>query len=221
MKIKAITNHLESVAPPAYQESYDNAQLITGNPNWDCSGILTSLDCLEQTVGEAIEKKCNLIVAHHPIVFSGLKSITGKNYIERTIIKAIKNDVAIYAIHTNLDNIKRGVNEMMADKLQLSDQKILAPKKQLLKKLHTFCPADKTDEVRQALFEAGGGNIGNYDSCSFNVEGKGTFKANDNADPYVGEKGVLHQENETRIELVFQAHIAKLVRVWLGNLKNQ
>jgi len=206
MLIKDIINHLESFAPPAYQEGYDNARLITGNKNWQCTGVLTTLDCLEAIVDEAIGKNCNLIVAHHPIVFSGLKSITGKNYIERTIIKAIKNDVAIYAIHTNLDNVYNGVNKVIADKLQLKNQSILTPKKTMLKKLYTFCPVDKAVEVRTALFDAGAGNIGNYSNTSFNIPGTGTFKANENAQPYVGEKGKLHTEQETKIETVFEAY---------------
>jgi len=206
MLIKEIINHLESFAPSAYQESYDNARLITGNKNWECTGALTTLDCLEATVEEAINKKCNLIVAHHPIVFSGLKSITGKNYIERTIIKAIKHDVAIYAIHTNLDNVHNGVNKVIADKLQLKNQSILSPKKAMLKKLYTFCPVNKVEEVRAALFDAGAGNIGNYSDTSFNTAGTGTFKANENAQPHVGEKGKLHLEQETKIETVFEAY---------------
>jgi len=206
MLIKEIINHLESFAPSAYQESYDNARLITGNKNWECTGALTTLDCLEATIEEAINKKCNLIVAHHPIVFSGLKSITGKNYIERTIIKAIKNDVAIYAIHTNLDNVQNGVNKVIADKLKLKNQSILSPKKTMLKKLFTFCPTNKVEEIRAALFEAGAGNIGNYSSTSFNIAGTGTFKANENAQPYVGEKNKLHLEEETKIETVFEAY---------------
>jgi len=207
MKIADIIQHLESIAPTAYQESYDNARLITGNSNWICTGVLTSLDCIECIVEEAIEKKCNLIVAHHPIVFSGLKSITGKNYIERTLIKAIKNDVAIYAIHTNLDNVQQGVNKMIADKLQLKHQKILAPKKQLLKKLYTFCPNKNAEEVRQALFAAGAGQIGNYSQCSFNLEGTGTFQGNENAQPFVGKTGKQHQEKETKIEVIFPAYL--------------
>lgn len=206
MLIKEIIHHLENFAPSAYQESYDNARLITGNKNWECTAALTTLDCLEATVDEAISKKCNLIVAHHPIVFSGLKSITGKNYIERTIIKAIKNDVAIYAIHTNLDNVHNGVNKFVADKLKLQNQRILSPKKTMLKKLYTFCPVEEVTEIRAALFDAGAGNIGNYSNTSFNVEGTGTFKANENAKPYVGEKGKLHLEKETKIEVVFEAY---------------
>jgi len=206
MLIKEIIHHLESFAPTAYQESYDNARLITGNKNWECTGALTTLDCLENTVEEAISKKCNLIVAHHPIVFSGLKSITGKNYIERTIIKAIKNDIAIYAIHTNLDNVDQGVNKVIADKLQLQNQRILSPKKTMLKKLYTFCPVDKAATIRTALFKAGAGNIGNYNNTSFNSTGNGTFKANESAKPYVGDKGKLHTEKETKIETVFEAY---------------
>lgn len=216
MKIGDIIQHLENYAPSAYQESYDNACLITGNKDWLCTGVLTTLDCIECVVEEAIKKKCNLIVAHHPIVFSGLKSITGKNYIERTLIKAIKNDVAIYAIHTNLDNVQLGVNAVMADKLKLQNKKILLPKTQILKKLFTFCPTEKVQEIQQALFKAGAGEIGNYSQCSFNSEGTGTFLANENAQPYVGKADELHQEKETKIEVIFPAYLqSKIVNALL------
>jgi len=216
MNIQAIIQYLESVAPPAYQENYDNARLITGNKSWKCTGVLATLDCIETIIDEAIDKNCNLIVAHHPIVFSGLKSITGKNYIERTLIKAIKNDIAIYGIHTNLDNVKHGVNKMIADKLQLTNQRILSPKKNILQKLYTFCPNDKADTVRQALFSAGAGNIANYDNCSFNLQGTGTFKANELANPYVGETGAIHYEAETKIEVVFPSFLQnRIIRALL------
>src|ERR1700749_938328 len=170
MKIHDITSYLEIIAPLSLQEPYDNAGLITGNGHWECTGIITALDATEEVVKEAIAKKCNLIVAHHPIIFGGLKKITGKNYVERTIITAIKNDIAIYAIHTNLDNVINGVSGKMADQLGLINRKILLPKKNLLKKLVTFAPVDHAEKVRSAIFEAGGGNIGNYSECSFNAE---------------------------------------------------
>src|SRR4051812_31374376 len=119
MTISAIIECLEKIAPSSLQENYDNAGLITGNKQWQCTGIIISLDATEEVIKEAIEKKCNLVVAHHPIVFRGLKKINGKNYVEKTIITAIKNDIAIYAIHTNLDNVIEGVNGKIADKLGL------------------------------------------------------------------------------------------------------
>jgi len=203
MKIVEVTNYLESLAPLEYQESYDNSGLIVGDKNAEVTGILLCLDSIEAVVEEALAKECNLVVAHHPIVFSGLKKITGRNYIERTIIKAIKSDVAIYAIHTNLDNMKHGVNAEISKRLGLQNTQILVPKKMTLKKLHTFCPQGKADAVRQAMFAAGAGQIGDYENCSFNVEGTGTFKAVEGANPYVGEVGEEHREAETRIEVVF------------------
>jgi dinuclear metal center YbgI/SA1388 family protein len=211
MKIQDITTFLENIAPVSLQEHYDNAGLITGNPQWECTGIITSLDATEAVVTEAIENGCNLIVAHHPIIFSGLKKITGKNYVEKTIITAIKNDIAIYAIHTNLDNLINGVNGRMADMLGLVNRKILQPKKAILKKLAVFVPLEHSEKLRQALFNAGAGQIGNYNECSFNVEGQGTFKAGANTNPFVGKKGERHLENETKIEVVFPAWIEKAV----------
>ncbi len=207
IKIKEIINHLESIAPKNYQESYDNSGLITGNPDWDIKGALLCLDSVEEIIEEAIQKKCNLIIAHHPIVFSGLKSITGKNYIERTIIKAIKHDIAIYAIHTNLDNIRNGVNFKIAQRLTLKDTRILAPKKNLLKKLYTYVPNNNLPEVQEALFDAGGGMLGNYSECSFYISGKGTFKGNELSNPTLGEKGKRHAEEEFKLEIIFPAHL--------------
>ncbi|MCK5103904.1 MAG: Nif3-like dinuclear metal center hexameric protein [Cyclobacteriaceae bacterium] len=207
IKIKDIIQYLESFAPPAYQEEYDNSGLITGNQQREMKGALITLDCIEEVVDEAIQKKCNLIIAHHPILFRGLKKLTGSNYIERTVIKAIKNDIAIYAIHTNLDNISKGVNKKIADKLGLSDTKILRPKSDTLTKLTTFIPKENTENVMSKLHEAGAGMIGNYKSCSFRIEGTGTFLPVENANPTIGELGQLEKVNENRIELIFPTYI--------------
>ena len=207
MKIQDITYFLETIAPASLQESYDNAGLLTGNPGWDCTGIVTTLDVTEAVVLEAIEKKCNLIVAHHPIIFSGLKKITGKNYVEKTIIAAIKNDIAIYAIHTNLDNVLTGVNGRMADQLGLIHRQILQPKKGVLKKLVTFVPVEQAEEVRNALFVAGAGHVGNYSECSFSVTGEGTFKGEIGTDPFVGKPGQRHTEKELKLEMIFEAWV--------------
>jgi len=205
MKISDIISFLEACAHPFLQEHYDNAGLITGKREWECTGVTCSLDATEDVVKEAISNRCNLIVAHHPIIFSGLKKINGKNYVERTIIAAIKNDIAIYAIHTNLDNVIKGVNGKIAAMLGLKDISILSPKENTLKKLFTFAPVDKAQRVRNAIFEAGGGHIGNYSECSFNSEGTGTFKGEEGANPYVGEPGKPHHENEIKIEVIFPA----------------
>ena len=207
MNIQDITFFLESIAPASLQESYDNAGLLTGSANWECTGIITTLDATEAVVQEAIEKNCNLIVAHHPIIFGGLKKITGKNYVEKTIIAAIKNDIAIYAIHTNLDNILTGVNGKMAQLLGLLNQRVLQPKKGILKKLVTFVPAEQAIKVRDALFAAGAGQIGNYSECSFTVEGEGTFKGGEGTDPFVGTPGLRYMNAELRLEMIFPAWI--------------
>ncbi len=207
MKIAEIVSFLESWAPPSLQESYDNAGLIAGSPGWDCTGIICTLDATEEVVREARARGCNLVVAHHPIIFGGLKKINGKNYVEQTVIRAIKEDIAIYAIHTNLDNVLIGVNGRMADQLGLINQSILAEKEQTLKKMYTFVPVDHAEKVRTALFETGGGQIGNYSECSFNTEGTGTFKAGEGADPFVGQLNQRHSEPEVRLELVFPAHL--------------
>jgi len=207
MKIASIIQHLETIAPSYLQESYDNAGLLTGNTGWDCTGIIVSLDATEEVVLEAINKKCNLIVSHHPIIFSGLKRITGKNYVEKAIITAIKNDIAIYAIHTNLDNVINGVNGKIADKLGLINRQILLPKKNLLKKLVIFAPVKEAEQVRNAIFNAGAGHIGNYSECSFNVEGEGTFKGTLGTNPFAGKIGERHTEKEIKIEVIFPSWI--------------
>jgi dinuclear metal center YbgI/SA1388 family protein len=211
MLLKHITHFIESVAPLAFQESYDNAGLIIGHPDDEISGILITLDITEEILDEAISKKLNLIVCHHPIIFSGIKKLNGKNYIERCVAKAIKNDIAIYAAHTNLDSVFGGVNSKICEKLELQNCRILAPTSGFLKKLVTFVPVADAEKVRKAIFEAGAGHIWNYDSCSFSQTGNGTFRGNDQTNPYVGEKNQLHSEEETRIETVFPKHIQSKV----------
>jgi dinuclear metal center YbgI/SA1388 family protein len=203
-KLYSLIAHLESIAPPALQENYDNCGLITGTSDMEVKGVIISLDCTEQVIEDAIANDCNVIVSHHPIVFSGLKKLNGKNYIERTVIKAIKNDIAIYAIHTNLDNVRTGVNAMIAAKLGLLRTQVLAPKKGLLRKLVFFCPSSHATAVREAVFNAGAGNIGKYDQCSFRITGSGSFRPGPDAQPFKGEKGVLYDEVEERIEVIYE-----------------
>ena len=205
MKLSLLTDYLEGLAPLAYQEDYDNAGLIIGKPDQEVYQALISLDCTEAVVDEAIANNCQVIISHHPIVFHGLKKFNGKTYVERVVEKAIKNNIALYAIHTNLDNVLTGVNSRICETLGLTNSRILAPKQHLLKKLVTYVPAAQAEQVRNALFHAGAGNIGNYSEASFNAEGTGTFKANKDANPYVGEPGIRHTENEVRIEVIYPA----------------
>ena len=217
MKISAVTNYLESLAPLSSQEGYDNSGLIVGNSNNELSKALISLDCTEEIIDEAIENGCNLVIAHHPIVFKGLKSFTGKNYVERTVIKAIKNDVAIYAIHTNLDNYKGGVNKKIGEKLGISNPKILSPSSSTLNKISVYCPIDNKASVMQSMFSAGAGNIGDYSECSFSSLGEGTFKASDNANPHVGNINERHTEKESKIEVIASRHrINHIVKAMLN-----
>jgi len=211
MLIADITNYLETIAPLPYQEDYDNAGLLTGDISWECTGVITTLDVTPEVVQEAVDKKHNLIVAHHPVIFRGIKKITGKNYVEKAVILAIKNDIAIYAIHTNLDNVKTGVNERIAEKIGLKNTKILQPREQQLKKLVTFAPLDHAENLKKVLFEAGAGHLGKYSECSFNQEGTGTFKPEEGADPFVGEIGKRHEEKEMKIEIIFPTHLEKKI----------
>ena len=206
-KISEVISYLEQIAPPAYQESYDNATLITGDSKAEITGIVCSLDCTESTVDEAIELGANMIVAHHPIVFKGLKSLTGRNYVERTIIKAIKNNIAIYAIHTNLDHVAHGVNKRISDRLNLLNTKILRPKKQLLSKLVFFVPELQKDKVLQATYSAGAGKIGEYSDCSFQMKGTGTFTPSAKANPTIGDREKAQEEQEIRVEVLVSNHL--------------
>ena len=210
MKIIGVIECLENFAPLSLQEEYDNAGLLIGNTKDECTGIITTLDVTEKVVEEAVKKKCNLIVAHHPVIFKGLKKLNGANYVERTVISAVRNNIAVYAIHTNLDNVIEGVNNKIAEKLELQNVQVLMPKEKILKKMVTFSPKEKAPQVRNALFTAGG-KLGKYSECSFNVEGTGTFKAEEGADPYVGEIGKRHEENETRIEVIFPGYLQKQI----------
>ncbi len=206
-KIKDIIQYLETFAPPAYQEEYDNSGLITGDQYSEMKGAIITLDCIEEVVDEAIQKNCNLIIAHHPIIFRGIKKLTGSNYIERTVIKAIKNDIAIYAIHTNLDHVSHGVNKKIADKLGLINTNILRPKNDTLTKLTTFIPKKHTENVLAKLHESGAGMIGNYKNCSFRTEGIGAFLPAGEANPTIGKIGALEKVNEDRIEVLFPRHL--------------
>lgn len=205
--IKDIAKFFESVAPLGFQESYDNTGLIVGNEQASVDTVLVTLDVTEKVVDEAIEKKAQLIVAHHPLIFSGLKKITGKNEVERSLIKAIKNDIAIYAAHTNLDSVTGGVNTRICEKLNLKNCRVLRPLSGQLKKLVTFIPEKHLQQVSEAVFEAGAGHIGNYDYCGYTVNGTGSFRGNENTNPFVGQKGEIHYEKETRFETIFPAHL--------------
>jgi dinuclear metal center YbgI/SA1388 family protein len=207
MTVKAITDYLESLFPLSYQESYDNSGLILGDGNQDCSGVLVCLDVTEAVVEEAINRKVNLIVAHHPLIFSGLKKLNRSGYLGRTVISAIKNDIAVYALHTNMDNMLEGVNGRIADRLGLVKRQILNPRAASLCKLVTFVPEGKDEQLRAALFATGAGRISAYDECSFNVTGTGTFRASEGTNPFVGNIGEQHHEREVRIEMVFPAHL--------------
>lgn len=211
MRIGEITGYLESIAPLEYQEGYDNSGLIVGHSDTEVERVLVSLDCTEAIVDEAIEKGCGLIIAHHPIVFVGLKKFNGTDYVQRTVIKAIKNDIAIYAIHTNLDNVLPGVNAEIGKRLGLENLRILAGKDNLLCKLVVFVPELHLDSVRSAIWEAGAGAIGNYSECSFSVGGEGTFNPNGDSNPFVGEKGSLHSESERRLEVILPKRQEKRV----------
>ena len=211
MKIKDIINSLSELAPLHYAEDFDNVGLLVGNQQDEVTGILVTLDTLETVVDEAIQKNCNLIVSFHPIIFKGLKTLTSASYVERTVIKAIQHDIAIFAIHTALDNAFQGVNSIICDQLGLTHKKILIPQKETIYKLTTYVPIKDAEKLRNALFSVGAGALGNYVSCSFSSSGIGTFKGNEHSNPTIGERGQLHQGKEIALHMTFKKHLKATV----------
>jgi dinuclear metal center YbgI/SA1388 family protein len=218
MTIHEISEALEQYAPLVFQEEYDNSGLIIGNPETEVSGVLIAVDVTGEVLDEALQNGCNLVIAHHPLIFKGMKRFVGEDLVQRLAVKAIRGQVAVYAMHTNLDNSVKGLNAWVSGLLGIKNCRILSPGQGLLSKLVTFCPVDHADRVRQALFDAGAGHIGNYDCCSFNLAGQGTFRASANTNPFVGEKNVLHAESEIRIEVILPRHLQlKVVSALLEN----
>lgn len=218
MKIKEILPILEEMAPLAYAEDFDNVGLLVGDVNTEATGILVCHDALESVIDEAIAKKCNLVVCFHPILFSGLKKITGKNYVERAVLKAIKNDIAIYAVHTALDNHKHGVNKIFCNALGLINTKILVPKKNFIQKLVTYTIPENVEQLRNALFDAGAGKIGNYEDCSFNSKGIGTYMGNEDSNPEIGQRFEFVENEEIKIEVTFEKHLqSKILQALFKN----
>lgn len=218
MKIKEILSVLEEMAPLAYAEDFDNVGLLVGNQNTEASGVLVCHDALENVIDEAITKKCNLVVCFHPILFSGIKKITGKNYVERAILKAIKNDIAIYAVHTALDNHQQGVNKIFCEALGLKKTKILIPKQNFIRKLITYTIPENAEKLRNALFDAGAGKIGNYEDCSFNSKGIGTYMGNENSNPEIGERFEFVESDEIKIEVTFEKYLeSKILKALFKN----
>mgnify|MGYP001417894841 CR=1 FL=1 len=211
MVVGDIVRYLESLAPPVYQESYDNAGLVTGRSDQSIDAALITLDVTEQVIDEAVRKGCGLIISHHPILFRPIKRLTGNSYVERCLIKAVKNDIALFASHTNLDNISGGVNSRIGEKIGLKKMTILSPYVDLLLKLVTFIPVDHLGKVQDAVFAAGAGQIGKYDWCSYQVPGNGTFRAGEDTNPFVGEEGEFHIEKEVRFETILPVHLKNKV----------
>ena len=217
MKIKEIISWFDEIAPFSYQESYDNSGLQTGDPDSEINSALICLDVTEEVVEEALKLEAQLIISHHPVIFGGLKSLTGKTRTERIILKSIRNDIAILSGHTNFDSIFRGVSSVMCEKLQLKNPAILKPAENTLIKLVFFVPVAYLEKVRESIFNAGAGVIGNYDMCSFNIEGTGTFRGSENSKPFAGRKEEFHTEKEIRVETILPAVLEhKVVTAMLG-----
>lgn len=213
MKISDLITFVNELAPFAYQESYDNTGLLVGNSSDEVTGVLVALDMTEAVIQEAIDTGCNVVIAHHPILFKGLKRLTGANYVERTVIKAIQNNVALIATHTNLDNARHGVNAIIAEKLGLEGTRILVPKEETLLKLQVYVPETHAEKLRLALAQAGAGAIGDYTSCSFTTLGEGRFNPQVGAKPAIGEVNKLEVVAEAKVEVIFQTHLRSSVEM--------
>ncbi len=216
MKLIDICSYLDSAVPLSFQESYDNAGLQIGDPDMDVTSAMVTLDVTEGVLDEAVSSGCDLIISHHPLIFKGIKSLTGKSYTEKILLTAIKKGIAIYSAHTNLDALSNGVSNKMAEKLKLQNIKVLSPLKNRLLKLVTYIPESHLDKVRESLFEVGAGVIGNYDQCGFSASGTGSFRGNERSNPFVGERGKIHFENEIRFETVLFSHLkSKVIKALL------
>ncbi len=211
MKLKDLCSYLDAAVPLSFQEDYDNAGLQVGSPETEISSAMVTIDVTEEVIEESINRKCDVIVSHHPLIFKGIKSLSGKTYVERILQKAIKNDIAIYSSHTNLDVVRHGVSWKMANKLGLEEITVLSPSEHTLLKFVTYIPESHFEAVRDKIFEAGAGVVGNYDQCGFSVSGTGSFRANENAHPFAGEKGKLHNEKEVRFETILFSHLRNSV----------
>ncbi|MBR5983527.1 MAG: Nif3-like dinuclear metal center hexameric protein [Bacteroidales bacterium] len=211
MKIRELVSELEHFAPPSLQESYDNAGLNVGFPDAEISGVLLCIDVVPEVVDEAIAKHCNMIVSHHPLIFPNIKRITGSNNVEKSIIKALQNNISIYCGHTNFDKAQNGVSMKMCEKLGLKNCTALDPEGDMLRKIAVFVPKTHADEVRNAMFAAGAGTIGDYDECSFNLNGTGTFRASEACNPFVGEIGERHCEDEVKVEVICPSYLQSKV----------
>ena len=218
MRLKEITQYLDSEIPLLFQEDYDNAGLQIGDPEKEITGALLTLDVTEAVLDEAIESKADLIISHHPLIFKGIKSLSGISFTERIIMRAVRQDIAIYSAHTNLDVMNYGVSRKMAEKLNLKNVSVLVPLKEKLLKLVTYIPESHLDTVRNAIFTAGAGNIGNYDSCGYVSQGTGSFRGGEGTKPFVGKKGKLHFETELRFETVLFSHLKnKVIKALIDN----
>ena len=209
MIVQNVITHLEELSPLTYAEEYDNVGLLVGNRKAQVTGVLVTLDTTEGVIEEALKNKCNLIVSFHPIIFKGLKKLTGHNYVERIVIQAIKNDIAIYAIHTALDNVINGVNDAICRRMELRNKHILIPQKGTLKKLITYVPKSNLVKVRNELFRVGAGRLEHYNKCSFNIDGKGTFEGNVTSNPTIGSQGAFYENAEVQLSLIFEKHLEK------------
>lgn len=203
MTVAEVGKLLDTLAPLHYAEDFDNVGLLVGNPESKITGILVTLDTLETVIDEAVQHNCNLVVSFHPIIFGGLKKLVGKTYVERVVIKAITHNIAIFSPHTALDNSILGVNHKICKVLGIQSPKILVPKKGTIKKLTTYVPKDAALPLRNALFAAGAGNIGNYSNCSFSTKGTGSFNPGEHSNPTIGSKGNTHFEEEMQVNITF------------------
>jgi dinuclear metal center YbgI/SA1388 family protein len=202
--VREILNALDQWAPRSLQASYDNSGHLVGLPNAEVTKAIVALDCTEALIGEAVEVGAQAVIVHHPIIFKGLKRLTGSGPIERTVMAALKHDIAILAIHTNLDHVHTGVSQHLAQCIGVDPAtlQILQPMRDQLYSLTFYTPEDHADAVETAVFAAGAGHVGNYDECAFRTEGEGSFRPLAGSNPFSGTLGEQHRVAERRTEVV-------------------
>lgn len=203
VKCKNITRLMDMIAPPSLASSWDNVGLLIGDEEAFVSSLLISLDVNHDVIDEAVESGSNLIITHHPVIFSPIKSLNVKNYRENMIHRIIYNKINVFSAHTNLDASQYGINDFLAKKLGLRDVELLEKSySEKLYKIAVYVPQGYEDRVRDAMISMGAGSLGNYRGCTFSTEGTGTFMPLEGSAPFIGKKGVMEYVKETRIETI-------------------
>jgi len=207
MRLNDVIAVLEALAPLSLAESWDNVGLLVGDRSGNVSRILTCLTLTPDVADEAVRTGAQLIVTHHPVLFKAVQRLTSDTVEGRTLLNLLRHDIAVFSPHTAWDNAPQGINRQLAELLDLTDIHPLRPQPRDELKIVTFVPAENLSAVQRAVWDVGGGVIGEYRDCSFVLEGTGTFFGSDAANPAVGQAGRLEEVAESRVEFVCPASL--------------